>query len=492
MKNVLIIGAGLGSLATALRLSSRGYAVTILEKYHQAGGRLNQLCIDGFKFDTGPSFLSMSYEFEELFQDCGIANPLELTPLDPVHGVYFAGREKPFLIRRDLTKLDAEFAGVEPDAERKARRYLKLARDFYHDTQHPVIRNNFNGLLDYALKLAQVPPRHLPYLFQNFWTHTGKYFSSEELRVIFSLVSFFLGDTPFRTPAIYSMLNYVELQHDGYWAVKGGIYTLVEELTALLSGRGVGFVFNTEVVDVQIDGNRVRAAVDNNGKVWNADIFVCNSDAAVFRGTVLKRPRFAPERLSRLEWSMAPFTIYLGVRGRVPGLEHHNYFLGNDFSEYARTIFVSADNPKKPYYYVNAATKSSPEYAPPGCESLFVLCPVPDLRVKKDWSDQEAWADQIIADLSRRVGFNLAANLAVKKIMTPEDWARAFNLYAGTGLGLAHGLWQVGALRPANHDEVFGNLYYVGASTIPGTGLPMVVIGSRLVTERITRDFERV
>jgi phytoene desaturase len=137
---------------------------------------------------------------------------------------------------------------------------------------------------------------------------------------------------------------------------------------------------------------------------------------------------------------------------------------------------------------VNVSSRSNPECAPEGCENLFILCPVPDLRHKPDWSDSDQLADTIIDDLSKRTNFDIKSNIVTKTILNPVDWRDKFNLYKGSGLGLAHGLNQIGAFRPKNKDEVFGNLYYVGASTIPGTGLPIVVIGSRLVTERVLND----
>jgi phytoene desaturase len=162
--------------------------------------------------------------------------------------------------------------------------------------------------------------------------------------------------------------------------------------------------------------------------------------------------------------------------------------LGTNFQEYADKIFKLSVNPEKPYYYVNVSTKSDPECAPEGCENIFILCPVPDLRYKADWSDANQLADTIIADLSERTGFDLAAHTEVRRVMPPDEWQNTFNLYRGSGLGLAHGLNQIGAFRPANKDESLSNLYYVGASTIPGTGLPIVVISSKLVTERIQHE----
>jgi phytoene desaturase len=189
---------------------------------------------------------------------------------------------------------------------------------------------------------------------------------------------------------------------------------------------------------------------------------------------------------------LAPFTIYLGVKGQIPGIAHHNYFLGNNFKAYADMIFKTSVAPEKPYYYVNVASKSNPGCAPEGCENLFILCPVPDLRYKPDWSDADKLANDIIQDLGERVGYDIANNIITRTVYTPIDWKGMFNLYKGSGLGLAHGMNQIGALRPANKDEKFNNLYYVGASTHPGTGLPIVVIGSRLVTERIRHEHATV
>lgn len=326
-------------------------------------------------------------------------------------------------------------------------------------------------------------------MFRSMWTELSNTFQSEEARVIFSLVAFFLGSTPFQTPAVYSLLSYTELEHDGYWNVKGGMYRIVEELLRLIKERGVTIHYNTEITSVQTSDGKIRCFVDAKGKEWDADIYVANSDAASFRGKILKREKFTAEKLDAMEWTLAPFTIYLGVKGKIPNLIHHNYFLGSNFKDYADTIFKTSVTPEKPYYYVNVSSKSNPESAPEGCENLFILCPVPDLRHKPDWKDADQFANVILEDLSARIGYDLKSTTLTKTILTPTDWQNQFNLYQGSGLGLAHGLNQVGGWRPSNKDEKFSNLFYVGASTTPGTGLPMVVIGSKLVLERIEHEY---
>lgn len=491
-KKVLLIGSGLGSLATALRLSKQGYDIDIVEKYSQPGGRLNVLEKDGFTFDMGPSFFSMSYEFKELFDSVDIPMPFEIQELNPIYRVYFANREKPFLIHKDPKKLAQEFEGIEKDFEVKLKKYIGAAKKMFHDTEDIVIRSNFKSKLDYLLKLTRVPLHHTPKMFRSMWTELENTFDSEEVKVIFSLVAFFLGDTPFKTPAVYSLLNYTELEHDGYWNVKGGMYQITETMVDLLKKRNVRFHYNTEIVDAEHENNQIKSFIDNHGKKWQADIFVCNSDAASFRGKVLHRNKYTEKKLDAMKWTLAPFTIYLGVKGKTEKLIHHNYFLGSNFKAYADKIFSSASSPEKPYYYVNVSSKSNPASAPDGCENIFILCPVPDLRVKSDWSDSEKLADVIIDDLSKRIDFDLKGNTISRTILTPVDWQDKFNLYRGSGLGLAHGLSQVGGLRPSNKDEEMKNLYYVGASTTPGTGLPMVVISSKLVTQRINEDHGNV
>jgi phytoene desaturase len=488
MKRAIIIGSGLGGLSTALRLSFKGYKVTIIEKHSTPGGRLNIIESEGFRFDMGPSFMSMTYEMDELFNSVGIKNPVEFEELNPLYQVFFAGNEKPRLIWKSLDKLEKEFSDIEPDLARKAHEYLKRAGEFFHDTESKIVKSNFDSKLEYILSLTKVPLKHIPYLYKTIWNEVEKNFNSEEVRIIFSLVAFFLGATPFKTPAIYSLLNYTAMKHNGYWKVKGGMYKIVEEIVRILKDRKVEFVFNTEITGIGNYNGKISEMIDQYGKSWKADLFVANSDAALFRGLVLGRKNFSEDRLDKMRWTLAPFTIYLGIRGKIDRLIHHNYFLGNNFRSYADKIFTSSISPQKPYYYVNVPSKSEKNCAPAGCENLFILCPVPDLRYKKDWSDKEELAENIISDLSKRTGFDIRNNIITKKILAPDDWAKMLNLYKGSGLGLAHDINQVGAFRPKNKDEKFSNLYYVGASTTPGTGLPMVIISSKLVTERIEYD----
>ncbi|MBP6429638.1 MAG: phytoene desaturase [Bacteroidales bacterium] len=486
-KKIIIVGTGLGGLASGLLLSKQGYKVEFVEKNKQAGGRLNQIKKDGFTFDTGPSFFSMSFVFKDFMDKCGVELPFKFVELDPLYSVNFSGDDKTYHLYKDIKKLSEQFADVEPDFEIKMEKYLKKSKRLFDDTFDIVIRNNFDNNFDYAKKLMGVNPVHVPQLFNTFFNHVKSHFSSKEARSIISLVAFFLGRTPFDTMAIYSLLSHTEFRHDGYYNVEGGMYNIINGLVSELEKAGAVFHYDSEVIKVEKEGEKITKVIDNNGKAYDGDVFLINSDAALFRGEVLHREKFSEAKLEKMEWTMGYLTFYVGIKGKLDKLNLHNYFLGSNFEEYGRDVMHKPDALEKPYYYVNNVSKYNPSCAPEGCESLFFVCPVPNLQYKKDWSDKDDIVNSIIKDFSQRIGVDIMPDIVTKTIYTPYDWEEQFNLFRGSGLGLSHQFTQIGALRPKNFDEEFKNLFYVGASTLPGAGLPMAVISAELATERILK-----
>lgn len=268
------------------------------------------------------------------------------------------------------------------------------------------------------------------------------------------------------------------------------MYKIVEGLVKELTEAGVKIHYNTEVKAVKNSNGKVTALIDQNNKAWNADAYVINADAAVFRGRVLHRQKYSEQNLRKMHWTMGYLTFYIGVNKKLPQVHHHNYFLGTNYKDYSLKVLKQPDTLEKPYYYVNVVSKHNPDCAPEGCESLFFVCPVPNLLYKRNWDDRDTIVDSILADFSKRIGEDITASIVSRTVYTPLEWEKYFNLYEGSGLGLSHHMSQIGGFRPANVDEDFTNLFYVGASTVPGAGLPMAVISSKLTTKRVTDYFE--
>ncbi|HOW10565.1 MAG TPA: phytoene desaturase family protein, partial [Bacteroidales bacterium] len=437
-----------------------------------------------------PSFFSMSYEFTNFARECNIRLPFEYYELDPLYSVTFRKDDSPYHLYKDISKLAAQFGESEPDFERGMRKYLDKCRRLYHDT-NIVIKSNYDSLFDYLLTLMKVNPVHLPVIFRNFWQQVSHYVKSNDAREILSLVAFFLGKTPFDTAAVYTLLSYTEFMHDGYYNVKGGMYKIVEGFVEELEKENVRIHYNTEIVDFIAEGRTLKYLVDKNGMKWGGDIIIVNGDAAVFRGSVFRRKEYSEEKLDRMDWTMGSLTLYLGLKCKLPGISHHNYYLGDNYREYAEKVFKHPGVMEKPYYYVNVLSRSNPGCAPEGCESLFFVCPVPDLRFKNNWDDRDAIADGLIEDFSRRIKKDIRPEIISRTVYTPVDWRDQFNLHRGSGLGLSHKMLQIGGFRPKNFDEQFLNVFYAGASTIPGTGLPMVIISSRLAADRVEEYCKR-
>ena len=435
----------------------------------------------------------MSYHFDEFVRDAGIEMPFRFVKIDPLYHVNFRGSDRRYIIYRDLDRLTEQFESTEPGFRDRMERFLASSGRLFYDIEKGVLSKNFRSLPDFIFQMTKLPVRHVPKVLRSVWGEMSRYFTSYEVRVIFSLVSFFLGATPFDTPAVYTLLSYTEMVHDGYHNVEGGMYRIVEGLVREAEKAGIRIHYNVNITGFESDGKRNRAFTDTTGKRWEADIFVVNADAAMFRGRVFRRPAFTDEKLDRMQWTLAPFTMYLGVKGRMENIHHHNYFLGDkDYKSYSNGIFRNRVSLEKPYYYVNANAIFNPQSAPEGCENLFILVPVPDLRFKPDWSDRERIADAVIRDLSVRTGHDVEANLMTRVVLDPVDWQNMFGLYRGSGLGLGHKMTQVGGFRPSNKDEIFSNVWYTGASTVPGTGLPMVIISSKLTVQRIDDEVDSI
>ncbi|MBT5427093.1 MAG: phytoene desaturase, partial [Bacteroidetes bacterium] len=383
----------------------------------------------------------------------------------------------------------AEFEEVEPDFEKKIISFLGQAGKLFHDTENLVFRRAFNNKCQYLLSLSRIPSKYGRKFFRGIWSELGKHFESSEAKELLSLVSFFLGSSPYNKSAVFTILSYIELVHDGFFNVQDGMYKVVEGLLREVEKAGVEITYNSEITGYIGSGRKIYSLIDHTGEAYNADVYVVNSNAPYFKNKIFNRKKYKPSKLNDMPWNLAPLTIYLGLDQKVDELNLHHYFLDKNFEEYTRGILNNSADLFQPNYYVNTPSKVNPLCAPKGCENLFIFCPVPNKIHKSDWSDRETIVDNIIANLSSRIGVNLESMILEKIVLGPMQWEQQFNLYQSNSLNQSKNLNHFGGYRPSNKDEKFNNVFYVGASTIPGAGLPMSVISSKLVTDRIIKKF---
>jgi phytoene desaturase len=321
------------------------------------------------------------------------------------------------------------------------------------------------------------------------YARIGHHFRHPHLRAAFTFQDMYLGLSPFDAPATYSLLSYTELA-EGVWFPMGGLYRVVESLVAIAEARGVQFRYSTPVARVIVEGGRATGVLLADGSALGADVIVANADVPyVYRH--LLPDAAAARRLERLKYTCSAILFYWGVDTVYPQLGPHTVFLAGDYRGGFERIFKDHALPDEPSFYVHAPARIDPSAAPPGKDTLLVLVPVGhlDAAAAQDWGRWQAQARAAVLGRLAATGVtDLEQHLTVEMTCTPCDWLARYNLAKGAAFSLSHSVLQVGYFRPHNRHRRYGNLYFVGGSTHPGSGLPMVLLSARLTVERILQD----
>ena len=492
-KRVIVVGAGIGGMATAMRLQATGrFQVTILEKNAAVGGRANILEKEGYRFDTGPSLLLMTDVYKELFAACGenFDEWVKLIKMEPNYEVHF-GDGSSMLMSSDLPKMIAELEKIEPGVTSGYYRFLEDAGKKYRIGRKQFVEKNFAKASDFftASNLKLLGQLNA---LDKLYSHVSQFFTDDRLRQAFSMQSMYLGISPFDAPAVYTLLPYTELAEDGLYYPEGGIYALPTAMAAVARKLGVQIETDQNVTQIMVKDGKARG-VCVDGEMLPADLVVSNADLP-YTYTDLLAER--PAKMAEDAWKTQPFTssafmLYLGTNRQYPSLHHHNFFLSSDYKRNFEEIFDAKVPPRDPSFYVNAPGRTDPTVAPPGCDNLFVLVPIPHLTDQMVWDagQVEKFKAKVYDKLEAAGLTDLRKHVVVEEVVTPHEWRDRYNLKYGAAFGLSHGILQVGYFRPANKSADVGGLYFVGASTVPGTGVPLVCLGAKLVTERILQDF---
>jgi phytoene desaturase len=490
-----VVGAGLGGLSLSIHLAVAGYEVTVYEANARPGGRANLIEEAGFRFDTGPSLLNYPWVLEDLFVAAGerLADHLELLRVDPAVGFHWPDGTR-FRLSSDLPRLTAECERLDPGSSVGLARFLRDASRKYRIAFERLVTSNETNPLRW---FAGAGPGNLLRLglTRSLDGELRRHFRSRHLREALGSYAMYLGGSPFRLPGFFSILPYGELAH-GLWLPRGGMYGLVEALVGLARRVGVTLRTGVRVEQIVVRQGRVAGVRTARGGIEEWPVVVSNVDVPTTDTELVQGPggEGGRARARRTRMTPAVMTFYWGIRGRVPGLEHHTVFLPGDLRGAYEDLFESHAMPRGLPFYTSVPSVTDSALAPPGDTTLFVLVPVPlpGRTPGRDWASEGERIKERVLERLNGDGIPVSPDRIVfERRYTPEDWRGLFGLYGGSAFGAAHNLLQVGPFRAPNRSPEIRGLYYVGAGTTPGTGVPMVVLGGGMTARQVRDDARR-
>ncbi len=487
--SVIVIGAGVGGIAAAAHLARHGVHVTVLEKNARPGGRCDRFSRDGHHFDTGPTLLVMPLLYEAEFAALGVSlrEALDLQRVDPTYHLVFDDGST-LALTSDLNAMREQLEAIEPGSYHGFLRYVEEGHRHYHLAMERLVSRDFRRATDFFNL------QNLPLLFQArplipHFRHMAAYFDDPRLKAAFTFQDVYMGLSPFEAPATFSMMPYTELAH-GVWYPRGGMYRVVEALMEIAGQAGVEFVFGAAVDRIEVNGTRARGVTLSDGQRLQADAVLANADLPYVYQNLLP-PDGQARQLSRKRYSCSTVSFFWGVDRAYPELGPHTLFLADDYRANFDSIIKDLTLPENPSLYVHAPTRLDPAMAPPGQDTLIAIVPVGHMSANGD-QDWRAIRDRARQDVFRRLATlgitDLEAHLKFEVSCTPPSWRKRYNLVKGSTHGLCHNLTQLAYFRPANQHPRYRNLYFAGASTRPGTGLPTALVSARLATDRLLSD----
>lgn len=485
-KRVVVIGAGFAGLAAACCLAKAGHSVTILEKNSVPGGRARQYTTDGFVFDMGPSWYWMPDVFEQFFNHFGkkTADYYQLKRLDPSYSVFFS-QDDVMQVPAGMDELFALFERYEPGSSHNLKKFLDEAQykyevgmaDFVHKPSHSILEFADLRILKSMFRLQ---------MFTSMSKHVRQLFKNRQLIELLEFPVLFLGATPAKTPAMYSLMNYADMAL-GTWYPMGGMYKIVEAMVSLAEELGVVLQLNQEVKQIATSNGLATKVITQNAE-YAVDAVIGGADYHHLDQQVL-----TPDQRNYDEtyWEtrvMAPSSLlfYVGVKKRLKNLQHHNLFFDEDFTQHAIDIYEQPRWPEKPLFYVCVPSITDPTVAPEGYENLFILIPLaPDLEDTE--ALRERYYQVVMERLERLTGQEVRSEVVYKRSYAHRDFVQDYHAFKGNAYGLANTLFQTAFLKPKLRSKKIANLFFTGQLTTPGPGVPPSLISGQVVAREVAK-----
>jgi phytoene desaturase len=489
-QKIVVIGAGLGGLAAAIRLQAAGYAVTLVEARKHPGGRAAQLRAAGFTFDMGPTLITAPHLLEDLWRCAGhnLRDDVTLLPLNPFYRIVFHdGRSFDYWGTAEAD--EAEITRFAPADVAGYRAFLAATQQIYQRAFVDLARQPFLTRGDF---LRVVPGLIRLGGQRSVYAFVSRYFRDPYLRMVFSFHPLFIGGNPFRASAIYSIVPYLE-RLGGVHFAPGGMYSLVEAMERLFQKLGGITRYGIPVECITLAQQQVTGVRLADGTSEPAQAVVANSDVATTYLKLLPEEELSSLlrwRLTHYRYSMSCFLLYLGLGQKLPQLRHHTIFMPRHYHRLVQHIFDGQGLPVELALYLHTPTRTDPSLAPPGGESLYVLVPVPNLAHGIDWQREAAPLRERIVDYLEQAAAlsGLRASIVTEHNFTPLDFAAQLRSHLGAAFSIEPTLLQSAYFRPHNRSNTIGGLYFVGAGTHPGAGIPGVLLSAELTSHLVLRD----
>ncbi|HVO95177.1 MAG TPA: phytoene desaturase [Terriglobales bacterium] len=486
-----VIGSGFGGLALAIRLQAVGLRTVIFEKRDQAGGRAYVYRDRGFTFDAGPTVITAPHCLRELFRLAGksMDDYVELLPVDPFYRLFWQDGYQ-FDYSDDAVLLEAQIAKKSPSDLAGYKKFLKYSEEVFREGYEKLAHVPF---LNWASMISVAPQLIRLKAYRSVYSMVANHIRDPHLRQLFSFHSLLVGGNPFTTTSIYTLIHCLERKWGVYFP-KGGTGALVAALLKLFTELGGEIRFNAEVGEIHTDRGKVTGLSDRRGHKEKFDLVASNADVVHTYDELLRREpraRSMSRRLASMSYSMSLFLIYFGTRRKYPGLLHHNIIFGPRYRELLADIFSRGRLADDFSLYLHAPSQSDPALAPPGCETFYVLSPVPHLgKLDIDWTVAgPRYAERILAYLERHYMPGLRREIVTQRIFTPRDFQTELNAHLGSAFSLEPRLTQSAYFRVHNRDRNLRGLYFVGAGTHPGAGIPGVVNSAKATAGLVLEDF---
>ncbi|MEY5001745.1 MAG: hypothetical protein RLZZ211_1781 [Bacteroidota bacterium] len=482
-KKVHVIGSGISSLSTASFLAKAGYDVQIFEKNSSIGGRARQFETNGFVFDMGPSWYWMPDVFEKFYQQFGYttADFYELKRLDPSYRVFWPDHSYTN-VPAQMQELEAWFESLEPGSAKNLQAFLKDAAYKYKVGMEDLVYKPSLSLSEFidSRVLGGLFKMHL---FSSFSTFIRKYFKHPKILSLLEFPVLFLGAMPNETPALYSLMNYADIQL-GTWYPMNGMHEFIKAFARIAQEQGVRIETSANVERIVIENGKAIGTVVN-GELHRADIVISGADYAHTDQKLLKdNANYSDSYWDKRTMAPSSLLFYVGINKKLENLEHHNLFFDESLEEHGKTIYKDPSWPEKPLFYMSVPSLTDPSVAPAGSENLFFLIPLaPDLQ--DDEATRERYFDLLLERLKTLTGNDIKDHIVFKRSFCVADFKKDYNAFKGNAYGLANTLRQTAILKPRMKHKKIKNLYYTGQLTVPGPGVPPSIVSGEVVAKHI-------